>query len=95
MIDMPPEAAAGGATEFPIPTPMLALEGAEPMEGDEVEFTVKGTVSRSENGKTFVTPTEVNGQPLPTEKAPAAEPSEDDMRAMAEDADSSGAGQGY
>jgi hypothetical protein len=85
MIDMPaPEAAAGGAMEFPLPSALLALDGAEPMEGDEVEFTVKGTVVRSAGGKAFVKPTEVNGQPLP--EMPAAM-TEDSVREAAEDAD--------
>lgn len=46
----------------------LALEGegggsVAPGVGDPVDFQGKGTISRSENGQTYITVTEVNGAP--------------------------------
>lgn len=84
--------------EIPVPSALLAVDGTPPGEGDDVEFTVKGTVGKTENGLSYVRPTEVNGQPVP--EAKDAEPDEDDVRNAAEKADSdeddsSGAGQGY
>lgn len=35
-----------------------------PAAGDEVEFTGKGTVTRSEGGEVYFTATEINGQPV-------------------------------
>jgi hypothetical protein len=78
--------------EQAVPTASLAIDGAEPQPGDEVEFTVRGKVTRSEGGKTFLTPTAINGEPLP--EMPA-EMTDESVRDAAEDADESGAGSGY
>lgn len=86
--DAPPSAeTSSNPNEQAVPTALLAVDGVEPQPGDPVEFTVKGTVTRSAGGKTVIAPTEINGQPLP--EMPHGEPDEDEaMRAMAEDADS-------
>lgn len=36
-----------------------------PAAGDEVEVTVRGTVSRIEGGNVYLQPTSANGEPLP------------------------------
>lgn len=78
--------AAPEKQELPVPTSALEIEGTAPADGDEVEFTVKGIAGRSENGCTYVKPTEVNGQPIPD--AAGGEMSDDDMMRQAEAADS-------
>lgn len=92
MITPNPAAASGGASsqmggETCLPGELLAVDGVSPAEGDDVEFSVKGTVTRTEGGNVYVQPTAINGLPIPAGAAPAAEPSEDDMRSMAEEAD--------
>jgi|GEM_PF-2735804 len=70
-----------------IPTAALAIDGTPPEVGDEVEYTVKGKVSRVEEGETYVQPTTINDQPaaLPTEESAPAD--DDDMMALAQKAD--------
>ena len=56
-----------------VPAAALAIDGAAPEVGDEVEYTVKGRVARIEGGETYVMPETINGQPAQTEAEPAAE----------------------
>jgi hypothetical protein len=86
--DIPPAPDAGAPAEQIVPTALLAIDGAEPAEGDEVEFKVRGIINRNEGGKSFVKITALNDQELP-EAAPEmpAELSEDDVRDAAETAD--------
>jgi len=86
--DIPPAPDAGAPSEQIVPTALLAIDGAEPAEGDEVEFKVRGIINRNEGGKSFVKITALNDQELP-EAAPEtpAEPTEDDVRDAAETAD--------
>jgi len=74
------------ADDICIPSVALAVDGTEPAEGDEVEFTVKGTVTSSADGRTHVKPSTVNGEPVdqPEEKP---ENPDDDMMAQAQAAD--------
>lgn len=80
--------------------PAAALEASSedgqpmaPQEGDPVEFTLSGTVTRSEGGNLYVKPDSVNGQPIAGEGAgemeePAEEGAPDmagEDEAMAED----------
>jgi hypothetical protein len=74
----------GASHEQAVPAALLAIDGAEPMPGDEVEFTVRGKVTRSEGGKAFIEPTAINGQPLPEMTAMSTDES---VREAAEDAD--------
>jgi hypothetical protein len=87
--DIPAAPDAGAPAEQIVPTALLALDGAEPAEGDEVEFKVRGIINRNEGGKSFVKITALNDQPLPDAAAPEkpAEPNEDDVRDAAEKAD--------
>lgn len=58
----------------------LAVNGTAPEIGDEVDLTLKGTVSSIDGDVACVSPTEVNGEPAPA--APAAgEPVADDPNA--------------
>jgi len=70
----------GGSMELCLPSQNLAVEGVEPENGDEVEFTVKGKVSRAEGGFTYVTPSMVNGEPVAAsaKKEEPAEPKKDE-----------------
>lgn len=71
-------APAGGAGQsVPVPVSALAIDGAEPAPGDEVEFTVSGTVNSVNGSMAIVQPTAINGQPLP---AAEAEPDEEALR---------------
>jgi hypothetical protein len=69
-----------------VPAAALAIDGAAPEVGDEVEYTVKGRVARIEGGEAYITPEMVNGQPAALAEEPAAE-NPDDMMAMAAQAD--------
>lgn len=62
-------------------------EGVAPAVGDEVEFTGKGRVTRSEGGNAYIEVTEANGQPVAgmAEAGPMMEgDTEGDMDAMVE-----------
>ncbi len=57
-----------------------------PEEGDPVQYTVEGTISRIEGDNAYVTRTAINGQPVAQKpddqnqpENPAAEPDEDDQ----------------
>lgn len=65
----------------------LALDGGEtPAEGDEVEVTVKGTISRIVGDTACINPTTVNGDPappVPPDEAEAVDnPKEESLDAM-------------
>lgn len=70
----------------------VAIDGAVPAPGDEIELTVKAKVSRVEGGKVYATPTEANGEPIMTPEEsgerPGEEPlGEDELREMARQQD--------
>lgn len=71
-------------TDFAVPSDALSIDGTPPEEGDTVTFTVDGTVSRSEDGTIFVTPTMINGQEV---SAPVDE--EEEFNNMLQKADES------
>lgn len=69
--------------------PMSALgdsgetgEAIAPEPGDTVSMTVEGTLDRVEGGLAYITPTLVNGEPIPEKKA---EPTEEDSLAAESD----------
>lgn len=71
-----------------IPVAALAIDGAAPEVGDTVEFTLSGTVASVSGEFAEITPTAINGQPIPA-GAPA-EPDGDEQvmaAAMAADAE--------
>lgn len=78
-----------GGRDFCVPLKALSIDGTPPAVGDEVDFTAKGKVARVEGEHAYVTPSEVNGEPFsaPAEKPEAAEPDDDDMMRIAEEAD--------
>lgn len=57
-----------------VPLENIKEDNIEPQEGDEVEFNVKGIVERVEDGKAYVKPEEVNGQPVEPGNAVGAGP---------------------
>lgn len=66
------------------PSSALEVQGTQPEVGDEVEFTVKGTVNSVEGDVVCVKPETINDQPAPQGPAVAQEqPSERD-RLMAQ-----------
>lgn len=67
-----------------VPLDTLAVEGAMPEIGDEVDLHVKATVKSIEGSMACVSPTEVNGQPVPAQSGP---PSREQLRAQAESDD--------
>lgn len=80
-----------GQNEICVPSSALEMPGEEvggdgggggagvsPAVGDEVEFSVKGKVSRIEGGNSYVTPSEANGQPIAGAGAKASDPGEPD-----------------
>lgn len=74
--------------KIPVPAALLAIDGAAPAQGDEVEMTVTGIVEASQGPMLLIRPTKLNGQPLPEMPAEPARPtSEDDIRAAALAAD--------
>jgi hypothetical protein len=56
--------------------------GAAPAEGDEVEFSGKGRITRTEGGNSYLEVTEVNGSPLGgTDMEGAMDDSPENLRA--------------
>lgn len=78
-----PESPDKDVSEICVPADALAIDGTVPGQGDEVEFRCKGRVTRAEGGELYVTPTEVNGQPVANPADEAKEPTGDDIMAMA------------
>jgi len=79
--------ASSKSRELDIPADAVAVDGTTPAEGDEVEFTVKGTVKRTKGKNVSVEVTEANGQPLDQGAEKAEGDSDDDMMDLAADAD--------
>jgi hypothetical protein len=50
--------------EVCVPVENITEDGVPPQEGDDVELSVKGTVSKVEGDLAWITPSEVNGQPV-------------------------------
>ena len=74
--------------KIPVPAALLAIDGAAPAQGDEVEMTVTGIVEAVQGPMLLIRPTQLNGQPLPELPAePPREPGEDEIRAAALAAD--------
>lgn len=71
-----------------VPLAALSLEGTPPAEGDEVTYTVRGTVARIEGGEAYIKPMTVNDEPAALPKEPAMN-EDDEMMAMAMKADKS------
>ena len=70
---------------LPIDIATLEIDGTRPKVGDRVTFKASGVVRQIVNQTAFVTPEEVNGQPL----APETQASpQDETRAMAQEMDS-------
>lgn len=86
-----PDQAAPGAESMPaseqcVPMAALAIDGAAPAQGDAVQYTVKGKLSRIEGDKAYVTPDTINDQPAAGAKTPETM-SDDDMMDEARRAD--------
>ena len=80
---------SGGAQEICAPLDAFSVNGTPPAEGDEVEFKVKGTVSRVEGGNAYVEPETVNDSPVMNDSGGQgdSEPSEDALRQNAQNQD--------
>ena len=73
-----------------IPSALLSIDGTAPADGDEVEFTATGRVTRSEGGNSYVKLLTVNGEPVPDHEAsesPEVEATEENARGDAEKMD--------
>jgi hypothetical protein len=74
-----------------VPTAALEVDGTAPAEGDEVEFSVKGKVTRAEGGNTYVNVTAINGQDVSKDEPEAQgndeEGGDEDMMNAAKKAD--------
>jgi hypothetical protein len=86
-------AAESGASKVYIPLASVSTEdGVAPEIGDEVEFSVKGSVESLEGDVACVIPSEINGQPAPDamaeEEMPEAD--HDELMRMAEKEDGMG-----
>ena len=74
------------APEICVPLSALSLPGESgsdvpPAQGDEVDITGKATVSRVEGQYAYLTPTEVNGNPVESTESPEQEKGIDDEEA--------------
>lgn len=88
--DQPMTDPAAAGCEIYVPLASLAIEGTAPAEGDEIEFTGRGRISRVDGENACIAVSTVNDAPV---SAPAAEPDADeDMMAAAMAADA-GAGE--
>lgn len=81
-------APAMSAGEHCVPAAALAVDGTPPAAGDDVEYTVRGKVTRLEGDKAYVQAETVNGEPVPAAAAPDAD--DPMVAAMAADAESEG-----
>ena len=75
-----PESGQEQEQDIYVPATALKVQDKTPNVGDDVEFTVTGTVKELHGDTVCVTPSEMNGEPAP--KEPSDEPDEDDMGAM-------------
>lgn len=74
--------------EICIPANAVANAGTSPAAGDEIEVNLKGKVTRLEGGQLYFTATSANGQPIAGEES--EEPTEESLRARAEEEDAAG-----
>jgi hypothetical protein len=75
---------AEGMNELCVPLASLSLqddEGTQPAQGDMVDFSVAGTVSRIEGDKAYVTIKKVNGEDLSNEESEEGEAEENQEEA--------------
>ena len=75
-----------GETEICAPLDAFSVSGTPPAEGDEVEFKVKGKVSRVEGGNAYVTPETVNDQPVMQDQGGNMDENELRQNAQSQDA---------
>lgn len=71
--------------EHCVPVSGLAMEGTAPEVGDEVTYTVRGTVARIEGKEAYIKPMTVNDEPMPQKKTEMDEDNEMMALAMAAD----------
>ena len=74
------------APEICVPLSTLSLPGESggdvpPAQGDELDFSGKATVSRVEGKYAYLTPTEINGNPVESSESPEQEKGIDDEEA--------------
>lgn len=67
-----------GSNDVQVPVSALAVDGTNPEQGDHVEFTVAGTVSRIDGDNAYVTPQKINGEEIENPKEEAAETPQDE-----------------
>lgn len=94
-LDMPEAASAKKKTisageDLPVKTETLILDGSRPEKGDEVEVTVKGTVSRIVDDCCYVTLETANNEPIHNPEPEKEPETEGDMLGLAEKADMAG-----
>ena len=77
-----------GVGLIPVQLDSLKLGGVSPQAGDQVKFTVEGTVDHidQQEGCAYVKPEKANGQDIPND-SDSQEPDEDDLQQRAEQAD--------
>lgn len=68
-----------------VPAAALAADGTPPAVGDEVEYTIKGKVTRVEGEMAYVDPASCNDQPIA--QKPAGPDTQDDVMDAAKKAD--------
>jgi len=73
--------------EICLPSKNLAIDGTAPEQGDQVDISsLKGKVTRVEGENTYLTPTEINGEPVDEPEAEdnaeeeGLEPNEENIR---------------
>lgn len=71
--------------ELCIPASSLAIDGADPEEGDAVNFTVDGTVTRVADGNVYIKPDRINDEAVLNTAAPFDEDAQ--LLDMASEAD--------
>jgi hypothetical protein len=92
MINAPAPAAAGKSkSETCVPLKALSVDGTPPAEGDEVEFTTKGKVTRVDGEHAYVEAAEVNGEPFSAPSEPTPEEDDEETMRIARDADAANA----
>lgn len=69
------------------PLDALQVDGTPPEVGDNVEMTVKGTVTSVNGGMAYVKPEMVNDVPVPEKSEADKEPDEDELRMNAQNYD--------
>jgi hypothetical protein len=90
-----PDAAPAGHESGPdsdkqyVPLAALAIHGTKPEIGDEVEYTVRGTIRSLEGDQACIAPSTINDQTASAHPSPddAAHSDDDDVMRVAMDAD--------